>query len=189
MSTRTRVALGCGVAAPVVAFAAILLATVLSPTFTWAGSALSDLGAPGAETALLFNGGLVAASVLALPFLALVWAASDHDATRLGTVVLGAAVVSMGLVGVFPVGSPYHVPAALGFYALLTYALFVFGSGRVLAGAAREGLLWVWLAVLHVTYWVLWSFGIRPGPGLAIPETVGALVLAAWLAVTVNRLR
>jgi hypothetical membrane protein len=59
-----------GVAFPVVSLGAILLATLVSPTFTWTGSALSDLGAFGAPTALLFNGGLVLAGLVAFPFVA-----------------------------------------------------------------------------------------------------------------------
>lgn len=181
MSIYDRIARACGVAAPAVAFGAILAATLLSPSFSWASSALSDLGRPGAPTAPLFNGGLIAGAVLALPFVARVALAGRHRLTRLGTAAFGLAAVSMGLVGAFPAGHPYHFPAALSLYALVTYGLFLYGSGRVLAGAARRGLLAVWLGVAHVTSWVAWGLGLRAGPGLAIPEAVGAALFAAWI--------
>lgn len=59
-----------GVAAPLVALGEILIATLVSPSFSWASSALSDLGRPGAPTALIFNWGLIGGALLALPFVA-----------------------------------------------------------------------------------------------------------------------
>jgi hypothetical membrane protein len=56
MPDRLRLARLSGTVAPVVAFGAILLATVLAPWFSWTGDALSDLGVPATSAvAPLFN--------------------------------------------------------------------------------------------------------------------------------------
>lgn len=183
MSEYGRISRACGAAAPAATLGAILAATALSPSFSWASSALSDLGRPGAPTAPLFNGGLLFGAVLALPFVVGVFLAGRHWLVRVGTATFGLAAVSMGLVGLFPEGHPYHFPAALSLYALVTYGLFLYGSGRVLTGAPRRGLLAVWLGVAHVTSWVAWGLGLRVGPGLAIPETVGAAIFVAWIGL------
>lgn len=178
-----RVARGCGVAAPLVSLGAILLATALSPDFSWTESALSELGRPEAATAALFNGGLLLGGALALPFVGRVAVVADHALTRLGSLAFGLAAVAMALVGLFPTGTAFHFPAALSLYAFVTYGLFLYGSGRALVGRVQEGVLSIWLGVVHVTSWMAWGLGLRLGPGLAIPETVGAVIFAAWVAV------
>lgn len=184
MSTTSRIVRGCGVTAPVVTVGAVLVATVVSPSFSWATSALSDLGRPGAPTALVFNGGLLAGALLALPYVAWVGRAVERRLTRAGTAMFGLAAVSMGLVGMFPEGHPYHVPAALSLYVFVTYGLFCYGSGRALSGAVNRGLAAIWLGIGHVTSWVAWGMGLRIGPGLAVPETIGAGIFVAWFALS-----
>lgn len=170
-------------AAPVVTLGAVLVATIVSPTFSWTASALSDLGRTGAPTAPIFNGGLLAGGALALPFVAGVGRGATRNWTLLGTALFGLAAVSMGLVGVFPEGHPYHVPAALSLYAFVTYGLFCYGTGWILADSVRRGLAAIWLAVGHSTSWVAWGVGLRLGPGLAIPETIGAGIFVAWIGL------
>ena len=162
---------------------AILTAAVLSPSFSWTTSALSDLGRPDAPTASLFNGGLIAGAILALPFVLRALLAADHPLTRIGTASFGFAAVAMGSVGAFPAGHPYHFPAAFSLYALVTYGLFFYGSGRAIAESVRRGLLAIWLGVAHVTSWIAWGIGLRAGPGLAIPEAIGAAFFVGWIAL------
>ncbi|UPV76587.1 DUF998 domain-containing protein (plasmid) [Halorussus limi] len=185
------VARASGAAAPVVTLGAILVSTLLSPTFSWADSALSDLGRAGAPTAPIFNGGLILGAILALPYVARVALAAERLLTRLGAATFGLAALSMGLVGVFPTGTAYHFPAAVSLYLFVTYGLFLYGSGRVRAGAARgqietttAGLAAIWLGVGHLTSWLAWGAGLRVGPGLAIPETVGAAIFVAWIRLS-----
>jgi hypothetical membrane protein len=184
------------VAAPVVTLGAVLVATLVSPSFSWSSSALSDLGRPGAPTALIFNGGLLVGALLALPYITGVGRATVERWTLAGTAMFGLAAVSMGLVGLFPEGHPYHFPAALSLYVFLTYGLFCYGSGLVLAGAAEQrndivsrGVAAIWLGVGHVTSWVAWGMGLRVGPGLAIPETIGAVIFLAWIGLAWNEVR
>ncbi|MCO8245644.1 MULTISPECIES: DUF998 domain-containing protein [unclassified Haladaptatus] len=176
-----------GLAAPLVTFGAILLAALISPRFSWTLDALSDLGAAGESTAWLFNGGLIVGAILALPFVRGLWARRENRFDAVGTVVLLVSFVGMGLVGIFPEGTNLHFPMAITFYAGLTYALFFLGSGRIVTDERTLGLGSVWLAVIHITSWILWAVGIRIGSGLAIPETVGALILIVWMVATVRR--
>jgi hypothetical membrane protein len=207
MADRLRLARLSGTVAPVVAFGAILLATLLAPWFSWTGDALSALGVPATSAvAPLFNYGLVAGGLLAVPYGVALWVDAgkgsasedsslvDRLAGRLVAVLFTASAVSMGLVGVFPIPARValagttlepHFPVAVGFYLGLTATLSVDGIRRRHQSAGQAALL---LAVVHVGSWVAWGQGLRLGPGLAIPETVGALALTAWLwAVSPSR--
>ncbi len=176
-----------GLSAPIVTFGAILVATLISPNFSWTRNALSDLGAAGASTAWLFNGGLILGAILALPFIWGLWTRRENKFDSVGTAVLLISLVAMGFVGVFTEGTDLHFPMALTFYAGLTYALFFLGSGRIVADERMLGLGSIWLAVIHITSWILWAAGIRLGSGLAIPESVGALILIVWMVASVRR--
>lgn len=179
-----RLGVAAGALAPVVALGTILLATALSPTFSWAGSALSDLGVTPAS-ALAFNGGLVAGGVLALP---LAWVLAT-DGRSVLTVVFGPTAVSMALVGVFRSGHPLHFPVALGFYLGATLTMLIDGIGSIRADGRAWGLAAIGLAVVHLGAWIAWSAGVRPGSGLAIPEAIGAVLFAIWVWTTASRLR
>lgn len=72
---------------------------------------------------------------------------------------------------------------------LLTFALWVHGSGAVLAGDARRGLAAVWLGIGNVLQWLLWAVGFRVGDGLAVAEFVGSVVLLVWLVQTTQWVR
>mgnify|MGYP006275243793 FL=1 len=207
MSDRLRLARLSGTAAPVVSFGSILLATVLAPWFSWAGDALSDLGVPATSAvAPLFNYGLVVGGLLAVPYGLALWADAgsrsaspnsrlrDRLAGQVVAVLFSASALSMALVGVFPIPARLsvggttlepHFLVAVGFYLGLTATLAVDGLRRLRKSAGQVALS---LAAVHVGYWVAWGQGLRLGPGLAIPETVGALALTAWLwAVSPSR--
>jgi hypothetical membrane protein len=189
MAARTeRLGTAAGVAAPAVAVGAILLATLLSPTFTWTGSALSDLGAPGAPTAALFNGGLVLGGALALPFAARLVGAARNRVEAAGAGVFGLAAVALAGVGLFPLDTPQHTPVAVAFFLLLSLSLWTYGAGNVLAGDRRLGAVTVLLGLLNLAAWVVY-LALFEGLGLALPEAVGTAVLAAWSVGTAGRLR
>jgi hypothetical membrane protein len=202
MPDRLRLARLSGTVAPVVSFGCILLATLLAPWFSWTGDALSELGVPATSAvAPLFNYGLVAGGLLAFPYGVALWADTgngssssaagekhlDSLAGGLVAVLFSASALSMALIGVFPIPARLtlggttvepHFFVAAGFYLGLTATLAVDGLRRIQRSAGQIALL---LAVGHVGYWIAWAQGVRVGPGLAIPETVGALALTAWL--------
>lgn len=193
-----RAAAGCGLVAPAVAAVTIVAATLIDPTFSWATSALSDLGAlPEGESVtvgfllsspefLLFNGGLIAAGVAGLPFAWILWVAAVHPLQRVAAAAVAMAVIALALVGVLHVPRPHHGTVAITHFAAATVALWTYGSGSVLAGRPARGLATIWLGIAHLLFWIIWSVTLRPGPipGLAVPETVGALLFGGWTAAT-----
>ncbi|MDS0293169.1 DUF998 domain-containing protein [Halogeometricum luteum] len=154
-----------------IALAGVFLAVALSPTFSWTASALSDLGV-GPRTALLFNGGLFVGGCLALGYAPLL-----SEDSRAVAAAYALCAVSMAGVGAFPFDDPLHYPAAVAFFALLAATLALDGVRRRGTTTGRVSLL---LAVASAAAWPLW-FAAGLGPGIAVPELVGALSLAAWV--------
>jgi len=180
-----RVAVGAGVVGPLVGFVATLSATVLSPTFGWTASALSDLGAPGAANRWLFNWGLVASTAVTVVFTLVLWRDAENAAERLGAAAFAGACVALGLVGLFPSGTDLHFPVAVAYFVLLTFTLWIHGSGSVLVGQPRLGLEAIWLGIAHVLLWIVW-IAAGPGGGIAVPEIGGSIALYAWILLSVR---
>ncbi len=183
--TLERLALLAGPAAVAVSavgiFGSVLLASYVTGSwFTWTGNALSHLGDPARATAPLFNGSLVVSGLVGVAFAARVGLAARNNWHRAGALLVGLGLGSSALVGVFDVTSPLHGLFALGFFVPFTLGLFAHGSGDALAGAARRGVLSVWLGVAHVAGWVL--LGFVPFSGIALPEMVGVVGLWVWTA-------
>lgn len=183
-SAWTPVFVWSGVAGALVGVVALLVATLVSPTFSWTGNAISDLGASGAAYPQVLNVGLVASSLLAVPFVYVVWHRGTHPVERAGAITYALSLASLGLIGVFPIGDPLHTPVSVAFFTLMTVTLLVHGTGTVLGGSVHRGLGSMWLGVVHVVSWILWGVGVRPGPGLAIPEFIGAVLVCCWLVWT-----
>jgi len=189
MSVRSeQIGTAAGVASPAVALGSILLATVLSPTFTWTGSALSDLGAPSAPTAALFNGGLVLGGALALPFAVRLLGTARNRAESLGAGLFALTALALAGVGLFPLSTPQHVPVAVAFFLLLSLSLWAYGAGNVVAGDRRLGVATAALGACNLGAWVVYATAF-PGVGLALPESVGAAALGVWAVGTALRLR
>jgi hypothetical membrane protein len=184
------IATWCGLLAPAVGLGTVLLATLFAPWFSWTGNALSDLGHPSRATAPLFNGGTALSGLLALTFAGRLWIDPDAEGVlyRVALVVLGASFASLVGVGASPVTTDLHFPVSVAFFVSMTYGLWLYGSADALAGARERGVATIWLGVANVTAWVLYAT-LEPFAGVAVPEAVGALVLAAWAVPTALRLR
>ncbi|MFB6071465.1 MAG: DUF998 domain-containing protein [Halobacterium sp.] len=190
-SSVRRLARGSGLAAIAVAFAGILAAAATDPGFSWVDGALSDLGVAADATALLFNYGLGLGGALGVPFAWWYWTAAETAAGRAAAVAFAAASVCMAGVGAFPSDTSLHAPVAVGFYLLGTYALALDATDAALAGDARRAVAWFWAALAHLTFWLAW-LGVLAATnveGIAVPETVGALAVAAWVVTTTRRTR
>ena len=183
-----------GVVAAGVSLASVLLATMLSPDFAWTANALSNLGVPGTAagtptTALLFNGGLIVGALVGLVFAFFLWRRAENRGKRVVAVLLAVTLAAMGAIGVFPQGSPLHVPVAVAFFVLVTATIW---ADAVVVGGTDEGLrgaVATWLGAANVGVWVIWAAtGPVRRPGLALPEVVGALVFAIWILSTAIRL-
>jgi len=182
------IATWCGLLSPAVGLGAVLLATLFAPWFSWTENALSDLGHPSRATAPLFNGGMWLAGLLALAFVAGLWIDAAGRVRRAALIVLAASFLALTGVGAYPVTTELHFPVSVAFFVSLTYGLWLYGSADALAGAPERGVATIWLGVANVTMWVLYAT-LEPFAGVAVPEAVGALVLAAWAVPTALRLR
>lgn len=197
LARHVRLARLSGGVAVAVTLGGILAATLVAPsgTFSWTANALSDLGVPAAGVAApVFNTALLLGGVVGLPYVVALRATGadgDHG-TGVATAVAGLyvlALVGLALVGLYPAGTPLHLPAAVTFFVASTATLTVDGVARRPHPTGRASLA---LACLSVLVWGSWpAVGTS---GLAIPETVGAVAFAAWVtalgpAPTVEGLR
>lgn len=174
-----RVAAASGVASTALALGGIGIAVLAAPWFSWTGNALSDLGVAGDPlVAAAFNGGLLAGGVAALPYAWSVWTTAGDRVGRLIAVLFCVVSLLMAGVGAFPADSALHVPVALGFFLGLTALLAVDGLRRRHTAVGRALLV---APVVHLGAWWGWIAVLDLGDGIAIPELVGALLLAAWV--------
>lgn len=198
---RRTLALRCGVLAPLLALATIVAATTLDPGFAWLDSALSHTGElpPGRSVSLslvadrpsflAFNGGLILTGLVGLPFAAVLYRDAANALERAGAAVFALALLALSGVGVFYLPRPLHGPVAVGHYLAVTAFFWVYGAGAALAGRRRFGAVTAALGVVHLLGWALWATLLADGPvpGLAVPETFGALLFGGWSFVVAAR--
>lgn len=174
-----RLARWCGPVSIAVSALGILAATILAPWFSWTGNALSDLGAAGADTAVVFNGTLVVTGVLGIPFALFVFRRRSGPWRRAGTALFAGSMAMLALVGVFALPSPYHAPVAVAFFLLFTLGILLDGVGAVRAGERFDGRLSIGLAIAHVLAWIAWAVvGLQ---GVALPEMAGTVAIWIWV--------
>jgi hypothetical membrane protein len=176
--TSRRLARLAGGLGTVVALGAVGLAGLLAPTFSVTTGNLSDLGttaAPG--VAPVFNGGLLVGGLLAVPYaLPLGLRRGASRRRRAVGVGFGATALSLAGIGTFPAGTAPHLPLSVAFFVLVTLTTALDGVARRDEPTGRVALA---LAGGHALLWTGW---LRVGPpGLAIPETAGALAIGAWV--------
>lgn len=202
-SEREHYASICGLVAPIVALGAIFLSTLLasSATFTWRGRALSHMGEAGAETFWLFNGGLVAAGLIGIPFGWLMFRETRNRLEQVGVALLWIGVIGLVGVGVFFIGhTEYYLPvdlhalAALTVFAGAPFAKWLYASGAALAGDARLAIATFWLGIVHPMTWMLWLLSVQgrsdPMAWFAVPEMVAAVAFGGWIVLlAIDQLR
>ncbi|KTG09009.1 hypothetical protein AUR64_14500 [Haloprofundus marisrubri] len=164
-----------------VVYGSLLAAIVLSPTFGWTTSALSDLGAVDAQRMWIFNGGLILGGFLLAIFVRGIVAQTTHRTKQLGAIVLGTAYVLSIFVGVFPHPTPLHNPVALTQFALIPIGLSIYAIGSLSQGVSTMGLAATVLA-LSAFAGVGWLVTVVSGgsQGIALPELVVVASLDIW---------
>jgi hypothetical membrane protein len=175
---RRRVARLTGPAAVVVVLGGILAATALSPTFSWGGSALSDLGVTPA-TAWLFNGSLVVGGIVGAPYGWALWSAATDPLSHLRGVTYALALAAMVGVGLIPAGRSLHVPVAIAFFVLAALTAIVDGVARFRLASGKLALL---AGVLPPVAWPVWMLWMGES-SIAVPEFVSAVLFGVWVAV------
>jgi hypothetical membrane protein len=128
------------------------------------------------------------AGLLALAFAGRLWIDAEGWVRRGALIVLAASFVSLVGVGAYPETTDLHFAVSVAFFVSLTYGLWLYGSADALSDAPERGVATIWLGIANVTAWVLYAT-LEPFEGVAIPEAVGAVALAAWAIPTALRLR
>ncbi len=175
----------CGLLAPVVAFTAIGISIAMSPWFSWARNALSDLGALNSPVWPVFNTGLVVAGLLASCFSYGLLRRARGGLGRAGSVVLLIGSFSLVLIGLLPedTGLP-HLAAAVAFFLLAPAGLMVIGISEFLGPGgecrASSGILASAPGAASLLTWAIWVLLGQP-LGLAVPELVAAVLISAAL--------
>ena len=186
MRTRRLTALSAPLGAAV-SLSGIIAVALLVP-FDPVTQAISELGNPSAPYSSVFNVSFVLGGFIALPFGVLLLVEARNAYESLGAVLVAVSFVALSAIGLFPIGHPYHVPAAFSHYAVFTFALWVHGTGEAVAGETRRGLVAVWLGNANIIVWATWAFWRVYAPGLAVPEALGAAAYIFWLLLTARRL-
>jgi len=170
---------------PAVAFAAIGASIALSPWFSWARNALSDLGALGSPVWPIFNTGLLVAGLLASCFSYGLLRQARRGLDKAGSAILLIGSISLALIGLLPedTGLP-HLTAAVAFFLLTPAGLMVIGISEFLSPRgkrrASSGLLASALGGTSLLTWATWAL-LSPPLGIAVPELAAAVLISAAL--------
>lgn len=175
MSPRNLRRLGlCGLIAPPLAFACILLSVYLSPSFSWTKNALSDLGV--GKTAPLFNFGLMTAGLLLFIFSLSSLSVTREFSGLFASLLLGLDSLALFGVGLFPESyGDLHFWVSVLFFLLFPFIALSFSFFFWKKGMKRGSFLSLLLSFLS---WMPW---IYPWEGWAIPETLSSCVASAYV--------
>jgi len=191
-SNLQRIGAASGIAAPMLAFACMLLAIWSYPPFSWTDNALSDLGIVPGATGPLFNFGLYTSGFLVFNFavFGLLSYFRSSWVGKTGSVAFAAAGLALMGIGFFPENVvPAHYLFSVAFFLLLPISLLIITGAFAFRRQAKITLLTLLIAAAAALPWILY-FYIHYVPGVAIPEFVSALAGSIWtvfLAFKMNK--
>ena len=174
-----------GIIGPIVALGLVILDIFLSPWYTWADSALSDLGVQ--QYSFLFNGGLLLEAATNLLFV--IGLRKLKLASLPVSVVLMISGLSLGLVGIFNEHhEPFHLIFALIYFILFPIGIIAFCATKRTLGKGYIKVVGTILSIIGLAFIVVGiieDFGIiNTSLGLGFYEFVEALMLSIWLVYT-----
>lgn len=195
-----RLGAAVGSAGVVVGFAGLVAAGRLSPGFGWWTDALSDLGVM--SMGLLFNASLVVAGVCLTVFaVSLRGVVPDRASGRVGVALLASGGLALATVGIVTLDfGVLHTVAATAWFVLAPTGVSALGVAYLLEAGSETGRSptegWVGPRGLGIVSVACGTVALVAGPGvivgiragggavgIAVPELVQALVVAAWLVV------
>ena len=161
------------VVAPMVAFASIFTAIMLSPWFSWTGNALSDLGVGGASA--IFNLGLIASGLMLIPLPIALYTASDSRLERMSAILLLLSAILLSSIGLFPEScGRLHYYVSVAFFLTLPLTIYLYAASTY-RNSKTEALLSALAATVALGLWLL------PWSSPAMPEALSALSAALWV--------
>lgn len=159
----------------------VLLSIALYDDFNFYDNSLSDLGI--ADTAPLFNGGLVIGGILSVVFYGSLWISGWKRmdlAARAGALLQPLSLLFMLLVGVFTEAfGPFHLYLAISFFVTILAGTMLLGISMLRDPAVNVlGFFAVVITVLGAAGWLL-----PRGDGLALPEVLSCLPQFIWMCM------
>lgn len=127
---------------------------------------------------------LMFGAAIAIPFFITLILEAENTLERIGSTLLLLSNISYFFISYFPLEVyPEHVLAAISWMTLLIFSLWFYGSGKIMKGKKRMGLLLMWAGCISLTVWTTWAAWRVFAPGLLLPEYLGG-VLPFGIVVT-----
>ena len=158
----------------------ILMATLLSPWFSWQQNALSDLGV--GEVALIFNSTVFTGGLLNLIFsYGIKKYLPKNSKSIFGVASLILASISLSLVGIFTIDySLIHTIVALCYFLLSPIALILISLGAKNLKIKRLSLYLGSLTLIAILLLPIILISLSFEVGFAVPEIIHSLILGIW---------
>lgn len=176
----------CGILAPFIAYGLISISILVSPDFSFASSALSELGATDVAYNNIFNFGLIFSGLLFIIFLVGMFRLTESQVGLVGLSGIIVGAICLILVGVFPMGTDPHWVLALLFYSFSIGGMIIFGLDQFLEFEHVWGVL-VWSNLAFALIAISLVAVLEPG-GVAIYEVIGSIPIMQFGIVFGTRL-
>lgn len=178
----------CGILGSTLITLIVLLATMLSPWFSWQQNALSDLGI--GEVALIFNGAVFSGGLLNLIFsFGVKEYLPKNKKSLFGVGLLMIASISLALVGVFTIDySLIHSLVALSYFLLSPIAAILIGFSLKDQQTKKFSIITGFLALAAILLLPMLLFVLPIQAGFAVPEIIHSLILSIWTIYIASKL-
>ena len=162
-----------GIIGPLIAILAISVCIILSPWFRFDQNALSDLGHPNSDVALIFNLGLIICGILMAPFILGVSIKISNGMwlRKVAFFVFFLASLALIGIGIFTEDEiTIHYLFSFAFFVLLLLGALLLGLSTISDNELRIiGIVCFLGALIGIVGWAIdWG-------GIAIPELLSAL--------------
>jgi hypothetical membrane protein len=189
-SIKLKIGAAAGIAAPILAFVCILGAIATSSSFSWTNNALSDLGIISGVAGPLFNFGLYGSGFLGLIFatFGLYSHLGKGVVGKVGALTFAAATVALIAIGVFNESfSKIHFDVSVAFFVLAPISLLIITFAFALTHQRLAALSTFTTGVIAASPWIV-LFAYRYVSNVAIPETISALAISAWVVAVCSKI-
>lgn len=164
-----------GFVSPAIALLTIVIAVIVHD-FTFTGNALSDMGRVGLEKNYIFNGGLFLAGFIGFLF-SLVFISFARGYEKIAAFTFSLAALCLMGIALFPEGTGPHYPFSVAFYAVATLSIILHST---IVFRKKKSLATFSLGMVALGF--ILSF-IPGWEGVAIPETIGAVIICIWIVL------
>ncbi len=171
----------CGILGSTLSITLVLIATVLSPWFSWENNALSEMGV--GEMSLLFNGAMLIGGILIFFFaLGLREYLDGNRLTQVGVNLIIIASVFLALIGVFTFDMMMlHGIVSLGPLLLAPLGFVFIGFGTEESTIRKFGIVCGVAALFSILVLPMIILFLQFKVGFAVPEIINTFITTVWL--------